>query len=75
MTEKKKQGRPAIYESATTAQNEANKRWAQKNKERKKYLSYRTYSRSLIKKQATLEDFNELEELIINRKAEMEVSE
>ncbi|GAP00123.1 hypothetical protein FFIC_281290 [Fructobacillus ficulneus] len=31
----KKVGWPSEYESSTTAQNEANKRWAEKNKEHK----------------------------------------
>ncbi|CAK1229857.1 hypothetical protein R82291_FJPPFKPJ_00668 [Fructobacillus cardui] len=64
----KKVGRPAEYESSTTAQNEANKRWAEKNKEHKKYLSYRTYSRSFIRKLATEDDLNELEQLIQERR-------
>lgn len=36
--------------TSKNAQTEANKRWAAKNKEHKKYLSYRTYARSFIKK-------------------------
>ena len=67
MMENKNTGRPAEYESSTTAQNEANKRWAQKNKEHKKYLSYRTYSRSFIRKLATEEDLKELVSLIEER--------
>lgn len=63
-----KSGRPAEYDSSTTAQNEANKRWAQKNKEHKKYLSYRTYSRSFIRKLATADDLDELSALIEERR-------
>ena len=62
-------GRPAVYESSTTAQNEANKRWAEKNKEHKKYLNYRSTSRSFIRKLATEDDLNELEQLIQERRA------
>ncbi|USS91991.1 hypothetical protein [Fructobacillus americanaquae] len=67
MTDKKVE-RPAEYESSTTAQNETNKRWAEKNKEHKKDLSYRTDSRSFIRKLATEDDFNELEQLIQERR-------
>lgn len=64
----KKMGRPKIYESTTTAQNEANKRWAEKNKEHKKYLNYRSTSRSFIRKLATEEDLKELTNLIEERR-------
>ncbi|KRN50127.1 hypothetical protein IV71_GL000910 [Fructobacillus fructosus KCTC 3544] len=60
-------GRPTVYESSTTAQNEANKRWAEKNKEHKKYLNYRSTSRSFIRKLATEEDLKELAFLIEER--------
>lgn len=65
----KKVGRPAEFESTTTAQNEANKRWAEKNKEHKKYLNYRSTSRSFIRKLATDDDLNELEQLIQERRS------
>lgn len=45
-------------------QTQANLRWAEKNKEHKKYLSYRTYARSFIRKLATDDDLDELEQLI-----------
>lgn len=67
----KKMGRPKIYESTTTAQNEANKRWAEKNKEHKKYLNYRSTSRSFIRKLATEEDLKELVNLIEERSKEI----
>lgn len=50
------------------AQTEANKRWQEKNKERAKYLSDRSRARSFIKKSATLEDLEEFEQLIEDRK-------
>ena len=52
-------------------QTEANKRWAEKNKEHAKYLSNRSRSRSFIKKQATLVDLEELEALIEQRKKDL----
>ncbi|MDF7627331.1 hypothetical protein PUF88_05345 [Lactobacillaceae bacterium L1_55_11] len=63
--------RPAKFTSKTTAQNEANKRWAEKNKEHKKYLSYRTYSRSFIRNLATEADLTELDKLIEERRKEL----
>ncbi|MDB2085832.1 hypothetical protein [Clostridium paraputrificum] len=50
------------------SQTEANKRWQEKNKEKAKYLSDRSRSRSFIRNKATLEDIEELEELIRIRK-------
>jgi len=52
-------------------QTEANKRWQEKNKEHAKYLSNRSRSRSFIKKQATLDDLAELEQLIEDRKKDL----
>lgn len=49
------------------AQTEANKRWQDKNKEHAKYLQYRTYARSFIRKLATEDDLKELEKLIADR--------
>ncbi|BDR64407.1 hypothetical protein [Clostridium tetani] len=48
-------------------QTEANKKWQEKNKEHAKYLSNRSRSRSFIKNQATLEDLEELKQLIKER--------
>ncbi|HIZ52774.1 MAG TPA: hypothetical protein IAA20_02385 [Candidatus Enterococcus avicola] len=50
------------------AQTEANKRWQTKNKEHAKYLQYRTYARSFIRKLATDDDLDELEQLIKERR-------
>ncbi len=55
-------------EKEINKQTEANKRWQEKNKERDAYLRNRSKSRNFIKKQATLEDIKELEELIAERK-------
>lgn len=52
-------------------QTEANKRWAEKNKEHAKYLSDRSRSRSFIRKQATFDDLAEFEELIEQRKKDL----
>lgn len=49
-------------------QTEANKKWQEKNREHTRYLRNRSTSRSFIKKQATIEDIEELEELIEQRK-------
>jgi len=44
-----------------------NKRWASKNKEHKRYLSYRATARTFIRKYAKEEDLEELKELIKER--------
>lgn len=49
-------------------QTQANRRWQEKNKERAKYLSDRSRSRSFIRNLATLEDIKELTELMEARK-------
>lgn len=48
----------------TKKQQEYNRRWAEKNKEHKRYLSYRTTARTFIRKYAKEEDLQELKELI-----------
>lgn len=52
-------------------QNEANKRWQQKNKEHANYLKDRSKARSFIKNKATGEDLEELKELIITRSKDL----
>lgn len=49
-------------------QMEANKRWREKNKERSRYLSLRSSAKSFIRNKATLEDLEELRELMEIRK-------
>ncbi len=48
-------------------QTEANKKWQEKNRERAKYLSNRSVARSFIKNKATIEDLEELKNLIKER--------
>lgn len=55
-------------------QTEANKKWQEKNKEYAKYLSNRSRCRSFIRKQATLEDLEELKELIKEREENIKMS-
>ena len=45
-------------------QTEANKKWQEKNREKTRYLRDRSTARNFIKKKATLEDLEELENLI-----------
>lgn len=45
-------------------QREADKRWIEKNKEHRRYLSQRGTARSFIRNHATEEDLKELEQLI-----------
>ena len=53
------------------SQTEANKRWQDKNREKARYLRNRSTARNFVKKQATLDDIKELEELSTNRKKEL----
>ncbi|MCB2300417.1 hypothetical protein [Clostridium tagluense] len=49
-------------------QTDANKKWQDKNKEHSNYLKDRSKARSFIKNKSTLEDLEELEQLIKERK-------
>ena len=53
------------------SQTEANKRWQEQNREKARYLRNRSTARIFLKKQATLEDIEELLELIEIRKNEL----
>ena len=53
------------------SQTEANKRWQDKNREKARYLRNRSTARNFVKKQATLYYIKELEELIADRKKEL----
>lgn len=52
---------------------EADKRWNEKNKERRNYLGQRSSARSFIRNKATLEDLEELEELIAARRENLKL--
>ena len=53
------------------SQSERNKKWQEKNKEHSKYLRYRSSARSFIRNNATLEDLEELRELIRLREEDL----
>ena len=48
-------------------QTEYNKRWTEKNRDHKSYLSSRSSARSFIRNKATKEDLEELKQLISER--------
>lgn len=52
-------------------QTERNKRWQEKNREKTRYLRNRSAARGFVKKQATLEDIAEIEELLKDRLIEL----
>ena len=54
------------------AQTEANKRWQEKNKEHSNYLKSRSSARGFIKNKATIEDLEELENLMKIRRKEID---
>lgn len=60
-----------MSEKYTEAQKKADKAWREKNKEHSTYLRSRSSARSFIKKKATIEDLEELKELIGLREKEL----
>ncbi|MCM1297654.1 MAG: hypothetical protein NC311_19125 [Muribaculaceae bacterium] len=58
-------------EEGKNKQTEANKKWQEKNREKTRYLRDRSTARGFIKNRATLEDLDELEEMIAQRRNEM----
>lgn len=52
-------------------QKRANKKWAEKNPERTKYLSDRSRARNFLKKQILIEDLEEFKKLIADREKEL----
>ena len=58
-------------EQKKNLQTEANKRWQEQNKEKSNYLKSRSTSRGFIKNKATVEDLEELENLIAARRKEL----
>ena len=49
----------------------SNKKWEEKNKEYSSYLKSRSSAKSFIKNKAKLEDLEQLEEFIKNRREEL----
>lgn len=58
-------------EENKNTQTEANKKWQEKNREKARYLRNRSTARSFIRNQATLEDIEELEKLIADRRNQL----
>lgn len=54
------------------SQTEANKKWQEKNREKTRYLRNRSTARGFLKKQATFEDLEEMQQLINERKIFLE---
>lgn len=52
-------------------QKNANKKWAEENRERSNYLKNRSAAKTFITKRATLEDLEELNKLILDKKIEL----
>lgn len=53
------------------AQQKATKKWNKNNREHRNYLSKRSSARSFIRNHATVDDLNELESLIKDKKKEV----
>lgn len=54
------------------SQKKATKKWEQENREHSNYLKNRSACKSFIKNRATIEDIQELEELLNIRKQELQ---
>lgn len=57
----------------TNAQTKATKKWNKNNREHRNYLSKRSSARSFIRNHATMDDLNELEEIIKEKKEALEM--
>lgn len=53
------------------AQVSASRRWEKENPERTRYIRYRTGARCFIRNHATLEDLEEVEELVKERREKL----
>ncbi|MDR3595078.1 hypothetical protein [Clostridium sp.] len=60
-----------MEKKTSEAQTKANKKWSENNKEYSSYLKSRSSAKSFIRNKATLEDLEELENLIAERKKEL----
>lgn len=49
----------------------ANKRWDEKNKDKKKLYRYRSYARKYVRELANIDDLTELTSMIEQRKSEI----
>ena len=60
-----------MYNKTTDAQKKAISNWRKKNPERTKYNSYRSTSRTFIRKRAKMEDIEELRSLLNEREEQL----
>lgn len=54
------------------AQIRASRNWEEKNRERKRYMSKKSTAKSFIRLDATIQDLDELEQLIAARRHEID---
>ncbi|MFO1547027.1 hypothetical protein ABC418_13845 [Lactiplantibacillus plantarum] len=54
------------------ARERANKKWDDNNKQRKQYINKRSVARNFVKQLATVDDLNELQELLEERRKELD---
>lgn len=64
-----------MEKKTSEAQIRASRKWESENKDRARYLSARRAARSFINTRATLEDLDELKQLIHNKELELKVVE
>ena len=64
-----------MIQKYTEAKKKANKKWDEANKERKTYINRRSNARGFIKNLATLDDLEELKQLIHDREQQLKNNE
>ena len=55
----------------TDAQKRANEKWHKNHRDRANYIAMRSSARSFIRKKSTLDDLEELQNIIENRRREL----
>lgn len=63
--------RGVVIMNVSEAQKKAQKRYDEKNRERRSYLKSRSSARSFIRNKATLDDLIELEQMIKEKREEL----
>jgi hypothetical protein len=61
-----------VEKKTSDAQIRASRNWEDKNRERKRYMSKKSTAKSFIRLDATLQDLDELEQLIADRRHDIE---
>ncbi len=61
-----------MEKKTSKSQAKARDKWNEKNKAKKKVYSYRSYTRKFIKEMATIDDIQEIKQLLVEREQELQ---